>query len=37
LIDGAQLANLMIDYEVGVSTQSFYPVKKLDQDYYEEG
>ncbi len=37
LIDGEQLANLMIDYEVGVSTQSSYPVKKLDQDYYEEG
>lgn len=37
LIDGDQLANLMIEHDVGVSTVSFYPVKKIDNDYFEEG
>jgi restriction system protein len=37
LIDGEQLAELMIDHDVGVSTVSLYPVKKLDTDYFEEG
>lgn len=36
LIDGEQLANLMIDHDVGVSTVSLYPVKKIDNDYFEE-
>lgn len=37
LIDGEQLANLMIEHDVGVSTVSLYPVKKIDNDYFEEG
>jgi restriction endonuclease Mrr len=37
LIDGAQLADLMIDHDVGVSTVSLYPVKKIDSDYFNEG
>lgn len=37
LIDGPQLADLMIDYDVGVSTVSVYPVKKIDSDYFDEG
>jgi restriction system protein len=37
LIDGEQLAQLMIDYDVGVSTISQYPVKKIDSDYFNEG
>lgn len=37
LVDGAQLAQLMIDNDVGVSTISLYPVKKLDSDYFDEG
>lgn len=36
LIDGEQLTSLMIDHEVGVSTVSLYPVKKVDSDYFEE-
>jgi len=36
LIDGEQLANLMIEHDVGVSTISLYPVKKIDNDYFEE-
>jgi len=37
LIDGERLAQLMIDNNVGVSTISLYPVKKLDLDYFDEG
>ncbi|MDD3847154.1 MAG: restriction endonuclease [Syntrophorhabdaceae bacterium] len=37
LIDGEHLAQLMIDNDVGVSTISLYPVKKLDLDYFDEG
>lgn len=36
LIDGEQLTNLMIEHDVGVSTISLYPVKKVDSDYFEE-
>jgi len=37
LIDGEQLTNLMIEHDVGVSTVSLYPVKKIDTDYFDEG
>jgi len=37
LIDGEQLAQLMIDYDVGVASASIYCVKKIDSDYFEEG
>lgn len=36
LIDGEQLTGLMIEHDVGVSTVSLYPVKKIDIDYFEE-
>jgi restriction system protein len=36
LIDGNRLAELMIDYEVGVSTRSKYELKELDSDYFGE-
>ena len=36
LIDGFQLAQLMIDYNLGVATQHVYEVKKIDSDYFEE-
>jgi restriction system protein len=36
LIDGEHLTNLMIDNDVGVSTVSLYPVKKIDADYFDE-
>lgn len=37
LVDGKQLTNLLIEYDVGVSAVSLYPVKKVDSDYFEEG
>ncbi|MBN8786215.1 MAG: restriction endonuclease [Terrimonas sp.] len=36
LIDGVQLAQLMIDYNLGVSVQRTYEIKRLDNDYFEE-
>ena len=36
LIDGEQLTSLMIEHDVGVSTVSLYPVKKIDADYFDE-
>lgn len=29
------LAKFMIDYDLGVSTVSVYPIKKLDSDFFE--
>ena len=36
LIDGQDLANLMIENGVGVSTKINYEIKKMDTDYFEE-
>ena len=36
LIDGKQLAGLMIDFDVGVSASASYVVKRVDSDYFEE-
>jgi restriction system protein len=35
LIDGEQLAQLMIDHGVGVADQKAYVIKKLDSDYFD--
>jgi restriction system protein len=35
LIDGEQLAQLMIDHGVGVSEVATYSIKKADVDYFE--
>jgi restriction system protein len=35
LIDGEQLAELMIDYGIGVAEVTSYSVKRLDTDYFE--
>ena len=35
-IDGRQLTNLMIQYNVGVTTEYTYEVKKIDKDFFEE-
>ena len=35
LIDGEQLAGLMIDYGVGVSTVDIYEIRRLDSDYFD--
>lgn len=37
LIDGKHLANLMIDFDVGVSVAASYIVKRIDSDYFDEG
>ncbi|MBI4506542.1 MAG: restriction endonuclease [Chloroflexi bacterium] len=36
LVDGEQLAQLMIDHGIGVTELATYTVKKLDLDYFEE-
>jgi restriction system protein len=36
LIDGQQLAQLMIDFAVGVATDATYELKRLDSDYFTE-
>jgi restriction system protein len=34
LIDGDRLSNLMIDYDIGVSTINTYIIKRIDSDYF---
>jgi restriction system protein len=36
LIDGRRLADLMIDFDVGVNTAATYHLKRVDSDYFEE-
>lgn len=36
LIDGNELANLMIDHNIGVSPVSVYEVKRIDFDYFSD-
>jgi restriction system protein len=36
LIDGERLADLMIEYNVGLSITNTYEVKAIDSDYFEE-
>lgn len=36
LVDGAQLADFMIEYEVGISVQEVFKVTRIDHDYFEE-
>ena len=35
LIDGSKLSQLLIDYDVGVSTAQTYTIKRIDTDYFE--
>ncbi|NJL82664.1 MAG: restriction endonuclease [Chloroflexaceae bacterium] len=37
LIDGKQLSQLMIEYDVGVATASIYYVKRIDSDFFSDG
>lgn len=37
LVDGEKLCNLMIEYDLGVSTVSEYKVKRIDLDFFNEG
>jgi len=36
LIDGQRLAQLMIEYNVGVTVKKIYEVKRIDYDYFDE-
>lgn len=36
LIDGDELAGLMIDYNVGTTVESSYEIKRVDSDYFDE-
>ena len=36
LIDGDELAGLMIDHNIGVSPVSVYEIKRIDSDYFSE-
>ena len=36
LINGLKLADLMIEYDVGVSTEKIYRIKKIDSDFFSE-
>ena len=36
LIDGHELADLLIEYGLGVSTVASYDIKKIDSDYFTE-
>lgn len=36
LIDGQELAKFMFDYEVGISTESTYVIKRIDNDFFED-
>jgi restriction system protein len=35
LIDGEELAKLMVQYNVGVRTERIVEVKRIDLDYFE--
>lgn len=36
LIDGRELANLMIDHNLGITTTAKYEIKRIDSDYFGE-
>ena len=36
LIDGTALANLMIEYNVGVSVEATYLIKRIDSDFFDD-
>lgn len=36
LVDGKALSHLMIEYNVGVSTEYSYEIKGIDEDYFTE-
>lgn len=36
LIDGAELVNLMVEHDIGVSSEAMIEIKRLDNDYFDE-
>ena len=37
LVDGQQLAQLMIEYDFGVTVRKTYELKTIDRDFFDEG
>ena len=36
LVDGQQLAQLMIEYDFGVTVRKTYELKAIDRDFFDE-
>ena len=36
LIDGEELARLMVEYDIGVRTRTRHEIKRVDEDYFEQ-
>jgi restriction system protein len=36
LINGLELAKFMFDFEVGISTDSTYVLKRIDNDFFDD-
>ena len=36
LVDGVALAKLMIEYNVGVSVETTYSIKRIDSDFFDD-
>jgi restriction system protein len=36
LIDGEELARLMVEYDIGVRTRIRHAIKRIDEDYFEQ-
>ena len=36
LIDGAELARLMVEHGIGVRTRNHYEIKRIDEDYFDQ-
>ena len=35
LIDGEELARLMVEHNIGVRRKTYYEIKRIDEDYFE--
>ena len=36
LVDGAQLADLMLEHQIGVTVENVYKVYKIDENFFED-
>ena len=36
LVDGQTLARYLFEFDVGVREENVYPVKKIDEDFFED-
>ena len=36
LIDGEELARLMVQHDIGVRTRNFHKIKRIDEDYFDQ-